>query len=358
MISRWLPSIVVLILCGHVVAPADAGERVPLLDLTVGEHQLTGRVFAHNDQTCWFQRRDGRLKQLELAKVSEFKERKEAFSPQSITELKQDLQTEFGKNFEVRSAGHYVVVARPGSAEAYAGLFDRIYREFIRLFRARGLTIIDSEFPLIAVVFPDQLSFLKYCAAEQTPVQAGVVGFYLPSSNRVALFERGDHTDVDHTVIHEAIHQVAFNTGIHSRIASQPKWVVEGLATMCEADGIRSRLGTTSPADRINRERFLWFREYAKTRRVGESLTQFVSEDQMFTSSPLDAYSEAWALSFFLLETRPADYSRYVSRLSERDPFPPYDSAARLADFKKVFGPNLAELEAMYLRFIKRIEQH
>ncbi|WP_010586501.1 DUF1570 domain-containing protein [Schlesneria paludicola] len=356
--SRRLPLVVALILCGCVLAPIEAGELAPLLDLTVGDHQLTGRVFAHNDQTCWFQRRDGRLKQLELAHVSQFKERKERFRPQSTIEFKQELQTEFGKNFEVRTAGHYVVVARPGSAEAYAGLFDRIYREFVRLFRARGLTIVDSEFPLVAVVFPDQLSFLKYCAAERTPIQPGTVGFYLPSSNRVALFERAGAADVDHTVIHEAIHQVAFNTGIHSRIAGQPKWVVEGLATMCEADGIRSRLGTTSPADRMNRERFLWFRDYANTRRAGDSLTQFVSEDQLFTSSPLDAYSEAWALSFFLLETRPADYSQYLSRLSERDPFAPYEAASRLADFTKAFGPNLAELEMMYLRFIKRIAQH
>ena len=353
--SAWLILCFALVFQGRFTPSLNAADRAPLLELTVGEHNLTGRVFANNDQTCWFQRRDGRLKQLDLSRVTGFTERKERFRPQSSLELKQDLQTEFGKNFEVRSVGHYVVVSRPGTADAYANLFDRIYREFIRLFRARGLTIVDTEFPLIAVVFPDQLSFVRHCAAEQTPARPGMVGFYLPTSNRVALYERAGSADVDRTVIHEAIHQVAFNTGLHSRIALQPKWVVEGLATMCEADGIRSRQGTTSPADRINRERFLWFREYASTRREGESLGRFVSEDQMFNSSPLDAYSEAWALSFFLLETRPADYSRYLSRLSERDPFQTYDAAARLADFSKSFGSNLVELEAMYLRFTKRI---
>src|SRR5262245_20690259 len=31
------------------------------------------------------------------------------------------------------------------------------------------------------------------------------------------------------TMIHEATHQVAFNTGLHSRLGCNPKWVVEGL---------------------------------------------------------------------------------------------------------------------------------
>ena len=105
--------------------------------------------------------------------------------------------------------------------------------------------------------------------------------------------ERSASVDIDGTVIHEATHQVAFNTGVHSRLASHPRWAVEGLATVFEAEGIRVRHDLTSPIDRINRERYLWFQDYASNRRRAHSLGSFVSDDRAFEQSAMDAYSEA-----------------------------------------------------------------
>src|SRR5204863_7870023 len=101
------------------------------------------------------------------------------------------------------------------------------------------------------------------------------------------------------TMIHEATHQVAFNTGLHSRVGENPKWVVEGLATVFEAPGIRSSGAGPAVKNRINRERFIWFGNYAKARRKPKSLEAFLSSDDLFKSAVLDAYSEAWAFSFF-----------------------------------------------------------
>ena len=39
------------------------------------------------------------------------------------------------------------------------------------------------------------------------------------------------------TIIHEATHQTAYNVGVHARFADQPRWLVEGLAMMFEAEG-------------------------------------------------------------------------------------------------------------------------
>ena len=328
-----------------------------MLDLQVGKERITGRVMTHDDLSCWFLHRDGRLQKIPMTQVTDFSEVGDKFKPYSQIELKSQLQAEFGKSFEVRTTSHYVVVGRRGAAEAYAAIFEQIYRDFVRSFRTRGFQVNEPEFPLVAIVFPDQTAFVKYCRAERTPVRPGLVGYYLPSSNRVAMFERPNALDVDGTVIHEATHQVAFNTGVHSRLARHPKWVVEGLATVFEADGIRSRQDLTTPADRINRERDLWFQDYAKFRRPAHSMAALVREDQLFEKSPMDAYSEAWALSFFLIETRPADYAGYLKRLVNRDPLSAYDAESRLKDFVDAFGADADALETSFLRYIKKISE-
>jgi hypothetical protein len=333
----------------------SALDHFKLLDLQVGDQRVKGRVLTHNDEMCWLLHQDGRLQQIAMGNVTDFKELGERFKANSQLEIRKQLETEFGSDFEVRTTSHYVVVARRGIAESYAVLFERIYFEFMRLFRARGLRVVEAEFPLVAIVLPDEVSFVKYCRNEKTRVQPGMVGFYLSTSNRVAMYERPNAMNLDRTVIHEATHQVAFNTGIHSRLARHPRWVVEGLATVFEADGIRSRHGTSSPADRINRERYLWFLEYAKSRRPAKALKNFVCEDSLFEKSVLDAYGEAWSLSFFLMETQPKEYSNYLKKLVDRDPLSVYGADERLKDFTDSFGQDLDKIESTFLWFIQKI---
>ncbi len=337
------------------VSSAFAMDNFKLLDLDLGNQRVSGRVLTHDDQWCWLLGRDGRLQQLPIKAVKTFKESPDRFRPHSHSEFKDQLKVEFGESFEVYASKHFVVVSRFGLGGEYASIFELIYRDFVRSFRARGFHLDEPEFPMVAIVFPDEDGFVKYCQDERTRVPPGVVGFYLSTSNRVAMYESPNIADVDDTVIHEATYQIAFNTGIHSRLGKHPRWVVEGLATVFEAEGVRSRQGTTSPADRINRGHYLWFREYAKARRAKQSLAEFLRDDQLFEKSIRDAYSEAWAISFFLIETRSSQYSKYLKQLVDRDPLAPYESEERLQDFMAVFGDDINALEVSFLRFIKRI---
>lgn len=355
---HFRPILLTICIASAMPCASWAIDNSKMLDLQAGNQRLTGRILKHNDQFCWFLGRDGRLQQLSMPSVTSFVEVGEQFKPNTSQELKFQLKREFGKENEVFTTRHYVVVARQGMAEKYANLMEQIYREFVRSFRGRGFRLNEPEFPLVAIVFRDESAFAKYCEGEKAQVRPGMVGFYLPTSNRVAMYERSSQGDVDQTVIHEATHQVAFNTGIHQRLANHPRWVVEGLATVFEADGIRSRQGTTTPADRVNRERFLWFQDYVTTRRVQNSLEQFLSDDELFDSSPLDAYCEAWAISFFLIETKPTQYARYLKRLVERESFTPYVAVERVNDFKEQFGKDLSGLESTYLKFIKRLKDN
>jgi hypothetical protein len=240
-------------------------------------------------------------------------------------------------------------------------LFERIYRQFHMYITTRGFKATEPEFPMIAVVLPNQAKFAEYCQSEGGKPLAGLVGYYLPSSNRVALYDRaatGQATeeDVDDTVIHEGTHQVAFNTGVHSRIGPAPLWLVEGLATLFEADGIRKRESGSNVWDRVNVKRLEWFRGY-RSQREANSLESFLREDTLFARSTLDAYSQAWALTFYLAETRPAEFTRYLKQMATRNPLEEYDGEARVKDFRSAFGQDLQFLENGMLRYYDRLGQ-
>lgn len=340
----------------------EAGEPIALLEVKIGTERLQGRIAAHNDQTCWLLRRDGRLASFRTDDVADFHEIEPRFRPYSSLDIRDQLQAEFGRGYEVKTTSHYVVVATRGTGDRYAVLFESIYRQFHAYFAVRGFRMAEPEFPMIAVVLPNERAFVDYCVAEGARPQPGLVGYYLPSSNRVALYDRaavGQSTadDVDDTVIHEGTHQVAFNTGVHSRIGAQPLWLVEGLATLFEADGIRRRETAAEIGDRVNSARLDWFRDYRQRRRPAKSLESFVRDDGLFKKSALDAYSQAWALTFYLAETRPVEFARYLKAVSSRNPLEKYDGDARVKDFRAAFGGDLEFVETGMLRFYDRLGQ-
>ena len=69
-----------------------------------------------------------------------------------------------------------------------------------------------------------------------------------------------------------------------------------------------------------------------------------------------EAYAEAWAFSFFLVEKYHEKYCRYLALTADRPVFKDYGQAERMKDFVKIFGSDLRMLEAHYLRFIDELE--
>jgi len=60
-------------------------------------------------------------------------------------------------------------------------------------------------------------------------------------------------------------------------------------------------------------------------------------------------------LTFFLAETEPAKYVRYLKLTAARPPFAEYSRADRLKDFAAIFGGDWRMLEARLLRFVDGI---
>lgn len=390
--TRWLPLALGALLLTPNIASAAKPAGVPTVELKLADDEVEGRLIQKSSQKAWLYDKSGQLREVELKAVKSFRQTSPKFSPITPQKLGSELLREFGRDFEIATTRHYVVLAPKGRAKAYVEVFDEVYRTFHMHFSVRGFDIDEPEFPLVALVFPNQEQFAGYAGHEGVKVSKGLAGYYMPTTNRVAVFEQPDHrqTSLDglnasqnlfdpqnvplrdllvsgpafgalqgsikDTMIHEATHQVAFNVGLHDRLGENPKWVVEGLATVFEAPGIRQSSKANQIVNRVNPERLAWFKKFAKERRNKDSLEDYVSYDQLFELSPLDAYAEAWALSFFLIETRPRQYADYLHQMANRKSFKKLQPEERWETFQKTFGDNSKMLESEYLRFYEKLK--
>lgn len=341
----------------HPVLAATPSE----IEVTLNAQRIFGRPLAWTSQQVFLLGRDGRLWDFAPDAAKNAKASPTAFRSVTKNELRGELQREFGQAFEVTSTGNYLVVHPAGTESQWAGRFELLYRSFLHYFQARGFRPDAPLFPLVAVVMPSQQDFLRYAAAQGEEVPPQVLGYYSPRTNRILMYDSaanqgGDWTQNAETLIHEAAHQTAFNTGVHSRWSAPPRWVAEGLGTMFEARGVYDAPHYTSQGDRLNRGRLAAFQRYAGQRRPKGALAALVSSDRAFNADPDGAYAEAWALTFFLAETEPRKYFNYLAKTGSHSPFVEVRSPERLKDFTSVFGDQLDLLEAKMLRFIGELK--
>jgi hypothetical protein len=353
-----------LIVAALLTAPSRAAEPGgrTVLDLQLGDQRLEGLLLKLTTAEADLLTRDGRLWMFDPAKATEFRKLASTFRGYSAAEMRSRLSQELGRNFEITGTGHYLVAHAPGQRNYWSRRFEELYRSFVRYFSIRGFRLKEPEFPLVAIVFRNQDDFLQYSRSEGNPINSNVLGYYSRISNRIALFDRGggaadssDWKDNAATIVHEASHQTAFNTGIHSRFADQPRWVVEGLGTLFEAQGVWDSSRYPTKQDRFNQGRLQQFKQYLP-HRPADSLAAFIASDRPFFANINFGYAQAWALSFFLVETRPRQYSDFLERVASREAFSEYPAAERLADFTAAFGSDLRQLESHFLKYMAALK--
>jgi hypothetical protein len=336
-----------------------AAEQQMLVELELEGKRIEGTPLAWSKTDVFLLARDGHLWNFSPSEATRYRKIADQFSSLSPNDLRGSLKSEFGRDFDVASTGHYLVVHPKGQRNDWAPRFEELYRSYMRYFTARGFEPKRPQFPLVAVVFPNERDFLKYAQKSGASLVPGTLGYYSPETNRILLYDvtDGNKQNPDwqinaETIVHEAIHQMAFNTGVHSRYSVPPRWVAEGLGTVFEAKGVWNSKRFSQQSDRINRYRFEEFRKFSASRRKPGALTEFISSDRVFQSDPGPAYAEAWALSFFLFETQPKMYVDYLQATAQRPQFTDYRAPERLADFSKFFGADLRQLESRFLKFI------
>jgi hypothetical protein len=125
---------------------------------------------------------------------------------------------------------------------------------------------------------------------------------------------------------------------------------------MFEAPGVWNSHQFRRRSDRINAGRLADFKKLALSRLNGPALKSFIASDQAYQREVNFAYATGWALTFYLVETRPAKYCQYLARTANRPAFESYPAEERLKDFTETFGGDFAMQSAHLLRFIGDLE--
>jgi hypothetical protein len=329
-----------------------------MVSLRVDGQGIEGQPLAWTAKRVHLLGRDGRLWEFSPNDASDWRKISRRFTPMSVSELRASLLRELGRDFEVTATTHYMVAHARGQRDRWAERFEALYREFVTYFGKRGFKVREPEFPLVGIVLRNEDDFRQYTASLGIPPMPGLLGFYSLTSNRILAYDiepKGEYEawhETATTILHEATHQAAFNTGIHSRYTPPPLWVAEGLATLFEAPGICDARYHRTQADRINEGRLNDFRRFVAPQHKTALIRSLLADDRLFQTHPRIAYAEAWALTFYLIETQSDKYARYVALTAARPPFRDYTPTERTADFTSVFGDNWPMLEAQLLRFM------
>lgn len=404
---RVIIRLVAAIISTLIVGEAHCAESKSRLIEVKDEFQTyTGKIVAKDSERCFLMDEFGVLTTHHISQLTSFRVISDSFHRIAPAEFRKQLLTEFRSGYDIHVSAHYVVVGKKGKAKAYATLFEEIYRQVDTFYSVRGFETSEPEFTMVAIVLNSVDEFKEYCGRDQMLWSDDLRGYYSLKTNRVVLYDSPpklnartepsspaegtrasssadgntmstDASVLQHssaepvtlaamlnsvagetadTIVHETTHQVGYNIGIHSRLGETPTWVIEGLATVLEAPGIRVR-GSSNPSDKINTDRLNWFSTEYESRRKPGDLARMVAEDELFRNQALDAYSSAWAFTYFMTENpaRARSFIRYLRILEERDPLQHYTAEQRLEDFQAAFG-DIAKVEMDFLRSIDRLE--
>jgi len=361
----------------HAAVPPWEAVRVAGPD---GDRTVTARVMIEaEDGGLLLEYPDQRL---EIAGAADVRERAPLAEPPgdpSPREVAAEVLRSLPAGFDHLATRHYVVCFDTSRAYAQwcAALFERLHDAFISYWRHAGLELEDPQRPLVVVIFADRARYEQSVAGDLGAASDRVVGYYNLMTNRVMTFDLTGSDGLERrpgrsasragleilasrqasglvsTLVHEATHQMAFNCGLHRRLAAVPLWVSEGIAIYFETPDLESDRGWRGigGVNRARREKFLSAPRRGWLERLVRGDGDFRDAD-----SALDAYAGAWAATAFLVQTRKAMFVDYLRGLSEKEPLVEDDPDRRLAEFTAAFGDPPAALEEPILKFVTRLK--
>lgn len=317
----------------------------------------------------------------------------------------------FGPRFRRHLTDHFIVYfdTDEAFARSRAAALEKAHDAFQSTFRGLGFRPIPLDKRLVAVIFAAHDQYVAHARRHERVDPGWMAGFYAPRSNHIVFYDdrqspifdddrqRIDQLrarqagftsatanqarvihhqhmaamisrQIDHheqrlkilaqqgnteKTLHEAIHQLSFNSGIQVRGRQYPLWVSEGLATCFEGWDLEQSIGPASdnPIRRTALARALADNELLP---LGDLLV--LTEYPRKREAQQAFYAEAWALFRYVLRYYPDAMRQYLRRLSEATPAPPQQARRRfVALFVEQFGP-LDDFERCFRKHLQSLE--
>ncbi|MCE9525362.1 MAG: DUF1570 domain-containing protein, partial [Planctomycetales bacterium] len=213
------------------------------LDKNGTKTELEGRIEVEaQDGGVLMVTRDGVLWPIPKEEIAGRRKDDKPFVPFTKDELAKKLTTDL-PGFKIHQTKHYVFCynTSTGYAQWVGGLYERLYGAFYNYWKNRNLELHEPEFPLIGLVFENQESYAQYSRKELGEATKSIIGYYSLQSNQVNMYDltgveelriKGDRNSAARinaillkpgaertvaTIIHEATHQLAYNSGMEAR---------------------------------------------------------------------------------------------------------------------------------------------
>ncbi|MGE3314899.1 MAG: DUF1570 domain-containing protein, partial [Planctomycetaceae bacterium] len=252
-------------MCPRLVNGDDALVRMKFADSKGNSRDVEGKiVVTAEDGGVLLFGRDGRLWNVTPDRMESREESGRNFAPMAADELGAELLKELGGSFTLTRTKHYLIVSAADReyAEWCGSVLEALFKSFFDFWRTKKLELHEPEFPLVAVILPNRTSFAEFALKDAGEQGRSSHGYYSVPTNRMVHYDLTadlpktggrNRSDISArleasaynlaTVVHEATHQIAFNSGLHTRLADNPLWLTEGLAMFCETPDLKSRSG-------------------------------------------------------------------------------------------------------------------
>ena len=349
-----------------------------------GTNKTLGEVIVeYKDGSVLLLTPDGRLWALQSEDVVSLEPTDEVMTPLTSEEIYDQFQSQLPPGFLVHKTKHYVLVhnTSPAYVKWVGELFERLHRGFYNYWKSQRVRLDEPRFPLVAVVFSDKASYLQYAEREIGKSAKAMIGYYNLNTNRMisydltgiaGLLPRGQPASrvpssrlinqilsqpqaerTVATIVHEAVHQISYNSGLQTRLADNPRWVSEGLAMYFESPDFSNATGwSMGKVNYYNLRKFLTYLP-----RRNETLATLIADDNRLTQAATAqfGYPESWALTYFLIKTKKKEYAAYLQELARLEPLGETTPRERIDMFKKHFGEDLQQLDRKFIQYMQGV---
>ena len=351
------------------------------------ERNEEGRVILEAPDGIAFESRDGQLYGITLRNLLTRRSDELPFTPYTKAEMLERLKEEFpaseGYDYMLQYGPFIVVYATSKPfANWYGSLLEKLYKNYVPHWKRLGVELTEPQFPMVAVLLSSEERFQQYGRQDEAFLIPGQCAYYNKLTNRIVMydmsglqvFQEGNRrpaaaSDIQRflahpqsnnnitAVVHEAVHQVGYNTGMHPRhVFANPLWLCEGLAVLHEVPDPRNNLGWTL-GPHINTRRLEQLRRHLDNPQLVSPIQKMIQDDDLLRkqATALDNYALAWGVTYYLVKRRPKELAAYLTLLQTKTPLSDDDAEIRMSDFESCFGTDWDAFYRDFAAFVRRL---
>jgi len=351
----------------------DSTWRIKVDDPTVAV--LNGRIIAElPGSAVLLEERNGKLHQISSRLIQSRDDAETLFAPFTSTELAQDLLTQVPAGFEITETEHYVLCSNSATeyVEFCGKLLESVFDQYFRVMGELKIAVNAPVRKLPIVIFATPSDFQVFAKKQHPEISfEDTPGYFSVPDNQTLLLDlTGDRsirsaTSIRKrlaekpfqvaTVVHEAVHQLAFNSGLQVRMADNPLWLSEGLAMYFESGVSRSSLLLSRPG-LVNPRHHPTFMKLIQDNRISGGLKSLIESDAAFQDAAEipAAYATSWALTHYLVREEKIGMQKYLQSIAMRKPMVGLTAEQRTQEFQDAFGKLPDEMEREIVSYMKR----